>query len=175
MFLIPELARRCVCAALIGAATASSVVAQTQYRNLDAGRPGRVEDAETSARYSLDVDLAPFQIERLVGGTTRYRAEPKVGYGILPFTELELRAPIVQVNPPSASGVRPVAGLAGLSIGVMRALNLETTSIPALALSGEVSLPIGSISATQTSFLLKALATRTTRIGRIHLNVGAGS
>ena len=78
MFVIPEIAARCARAALIGAAMASSAVAQTQYRNLDAGRPGRVEDAEAASRYSLNVDLAPFQIERIAGGPTRYRAEPDI-------------------------------------------------------------------------------------------------
>jgi hypothetical protein len=159
----------------IGTAAAHPGGAQTQYRNLDAGRPGRIEDAEATARYSLDVDLTPFQIERLTGGTTRYRAEPRVGYGILPFTEIELRVPVVQVNPPSGSATQSVGGIAGLSLGALRAFNLETTNFPALAAAAEVSLPAGNLAPTRPSYLLKGLLTKTTGFGRLHLNAGFGS
>ena len=159
----------------IGTAAAGRVSAQTQYRNLDAGKPGRIEDAEATARYSLDVDLTPFQIERLTGGTTRYRAEPRVGYGILPFTEIELRLPVVQVNPPSGTTTQSVAGIAGLSLGALHAFNLETTSVPALAASGEVSLPVGTLAPKRASYLVKALLTKTTDFGRLHFNAGFGS
>jgi hypothetical protein len=159
----------------IGTSGASGAGAQTQYRNLDAGRPGRIEDAEATARYSLDVDLTPFQIERLTGGTTRYRAEPRVGYGILPFTEIELRIPIVQVNPPSGGNAQSVGGIAGVSLGALRAFNLETTSLPAFAASAEVSMPVGTLAPTRASYLLKALLTKTTDLGRLHLNAGFGT
>src|SRR4051812_47182244 len=80
-----------------GAAVAPPANAQAHYYNLDGGRPGRVEDAEPTALYSLDLDLAPLAVERLYGGTTRYRIEPKASYGVLPFTEVELRLPYVRV------------------------------------------------------------------------------
>ena len=160
---------------LIVVALSRAGVARAQYRNLDAGRPGRVEDAEPTPRYALDIDLAPFQIERLAGGTTRYRAEPRLAYGILPFTDLEIRAPIVQVNPPSASGAISAAGLAGLSIGLLRALNIETTNMPAFALAAELSLPVGGLAPARGSYLAKALLTKTTGVGRFHLNAGYGT
>jgi hypothetical protein len=152
-----------------------SANAQTQYRNLDAGRPGRVEDAEPEARYGLDIDLAAFQVERLVGGTMRYRAEPKLAYGILPFTELELRAPVLQITPPDASGGQSVAGMAGLSVGVLHALNLETTTIPALALAGEFLIPVGNLAPTRGAYMMKGVVTKTTSIGRFHANAGYGT
>ena len=150
--------------------------AQTQYYNLDAGRPGRVEDAEVTARYSLGIDLAPLSVERLSGGTTRLRAEPKLTYGVLPFTDVELRLPIVRVAPPTGSGARPATGLAGVALGGLHAFNLETPSLPALAAGGEIAFPVGgALAAPHASFLGKVVATKTTSIGRFHFNGGGGS
>ena len=162
-------------AAACVAVVARSAAAQTQYRNLDAGRPGRVEDAEPAARYTLDIDLAAFQVERLSGGTLRYRAEPKLAYGILPFTELEVRLPIVQVTPPSGSGVQSAAGIAGLSVGMLHAFNLETSDVPALAVASEFLLPAGNLGATRGSYIVKGLLTKTTHVARLHVNGGFGT
>jgi hypothetical protein len=165
---------RLLCCSFL-AAFAPLASAQTQYRNLDAGRPGRVEDAESAARYTLDLDVAAFQVERLAGGTMRYRAEPKLAYGVLPFTELELRAPIVQITPPSGTGGNSAAGIAGLTVGVLHSFNLETANVPALALATELSLPVGNLAPVRGSFFVKALATKTTQVGRFHMNGGYGT
>ena len=154
----------------VGAGNASA-----QYRNLDAGKPTRVEDAEPTPRFALDLDAAPFQLERLTGGTMRYRAEPRIAYGLLPMTDVELRAPLVQLAPSSASGASSAAGLAGVSLGVMRALTIETTNVPAMAVAAEVSLPVGGLAPERGSYLAKALMTKTTGPVRVHLNAGYGT
>jgi hypothetical protein len=46
------------------------------YYNLDAGRPGRVEDASPTARYELELQLLPVRFERFGGGGTRWRSDP---------------------------------------------------------------------------------------------------
>lgn len=157
---------------LLGARVA---LAQTQYHNLDGSRPLRVEDADPTALYALDADLGAFQLEHLSGGTNRYRAEPKLSYGILPFTELEIRLPLVSVEPPRTADTRSTAGIAGLSIGAMHALNLETPAVPALAFGAEASLPVGTLAPAQGSYFIKGLATKTTMLGRFHLNIGGGT
>jgi hypothetical protein len=65
MFAIWKLTRRCLSVALIGVATRPSSSRKRSIATLTRDVPGRVEDAEVASRYSLDVDLAPFQIERL--------------------------------------------------------------------------------------------------------------
>jgi hypothetical protein len=157
------------------AASPTRGAGQSHYYNLDGGRPTRVEDAEATALYSVDVDLAPFSVERLSGGTMRYRAEPKASYGVLPFTEIELRIPYVRVAPPAASGAPAVNGVAGVAIGALHSFNLETADVPAVALGAEISLPVGSLAPTRTSFLATLLATKTTGAGRLHFNAGAGT
>jgi hypothetical protein len=72
-----------------------ALVAQTEYYDLDAGRPTRVEDASPTERSELEIQLAPVRLEWVDGGMQRWRMEPKLSYGVLPFTEIELRAPLV--------------------------------------------------------------------------------
>ena len=109
--------------------------AQSDYYNLDAGRPTRVEDAVPTARHELEVQLANFRLERMGDGTLRWRLEPKLAYGVLPFTEIELRAPVMRIVPraPAATST----GIASLGLGAMHAFNLETSTVPAIALGGE--------------------------------------
>jgi hypothetical protein len=159
------------------AAVGRRAAAQTQYYNLDAGRPGRVEDAEPTPLYSLDLDPSSLQYERLVGGTNRFRAEPRVAYGAWPFTEVELRIPIVAVDPARAlgSGARVTTGLGGVGVGFLHAFNVETSNVPAVAVAGEWLAPAGSLAGPAGSYSLKFLATKTTSIGRWHFNAAGGT
>jgi hypothetical protein len=152
----------------------ASTDAQTHYYNLDAGRPTRVEDAVPTERYGVDLHLAALRLERLDGGIYRWRAEPKLSLGVLPMTALELRAPITHLVRRGAGG-RGTTALAGVGIGALRALNVERTSLPALALSGEALIPAGGLSSGRTSFAIQMLATKTTPIVRTHLNASLGT
>jgi len=148
--------------------------AQTQYFNLEAGRPTRVEDAVATERYALDVQLAPVRVERLGDGSYRWRAEPKLSFGALPFTEFELRIPYSGVRSRDSSGVRE-HGVTGMAIGFLRAINLETTRMPAMALAAEAQLPVGALAAPSATYSVKVLATKSGPPGRIHLNLSAGT
>ena len=143
------------------------------YYNLDAGRPGRVEDASPTARYELELQLLPVRFERFASGATRWRADPKLSYGVAPFTELELRVPLLQVN--ARGGSRSQAGIGGIAIGGLHALTLETGAIPALALAGEWIAPVGGMSAPVGSYSAKVIGTKTLKPLRVHLNAGFGT
>jgi hypothetical protein len=148
--------------------------AQTEYYNLDAGRPTRVEDAVSAERYALELVLGDLRVERLAGGVQRWRTEPKAMYGIRPFTEVELRVPVVRSFLPGAGAAS--MGIAGVGIGVLHAFNLETLHLPALALSSEILLPGGEpFGAPGASYSVKALLTRTTGIARFHVNGAVGT
>lgn len=145
--------------------------AQNGYYNLDSGRPLRVEDAVPTARGELEVQFLPFRGEWLGDGTQRQRIEPKLSYGVLPMTELELRLPVVRAHSPGAPAR---VGIASAAIGALHAMNVETRW-PAFALAGEVVLPVGSISAPRASYGAKALFTKTFPFGRVELNTGGGT
>jgi hypothetical protein len=98
---------------LLAAIVARDARSQTEYYNLDSNRPLRVEDALPTARRSLDIQLAPLRLDELTGGSRRWRADPKLSYGILPLTELEVRVPVLAVQPgpagaPAALGLTSV-------------------------------------------------------------------
>jgi hypothetical protein len=147
---------------------------QADYYNLDAARPTRIEDAVATGRNALDMQFAPFRLERLADGSYRWRTEPKLAYGVLPFTELEVRAPFLWVRPVGA-GTRSSSGFASFGVSALRAFNLETSRVPALALSGELLMRMGNLSAPKSSYSIKGLATKTTGIGRWHLNAAVGT
>ena len=147
--------------------------AQSDYYNLDAGRPTRVEDAVPTARHELELQLASFRLERVGDGSFRWRLEPKLSYGVLPFTELELRAPVMRIIPRAPAPTS--TGFASLGVGALHAFNLETAALPAIAVAGEVVLPVGSLAAPRTSYAVKALLTKTFPAVRVQLNGGAGT
>jgi hypothetical protein len=144
------------------------------YYNLDAGRPGRVEDAAPTPRYELDLQFLPVRFEQLANGTRRWRMDQKASVGVAPFTELELRAPILLIDSPSP-GVPITSGLGGLAVGGMHAFGLETGRVPAVAVAGEWLLPVGSLAARVGSYSAKLLATKTFALVRVHANASYGS
>jgi hypothetical protein len=162
--------RRIVLAAptLLAAAPAA---AQTDYHHLDAGRPLRVEDAAPAERHAFELHLAPLRLERTDAGATRARLEPKLAYGILPRTEVELRFPLLYRT--RAAGAR--AGLAGIGFGALHQFTRETPHLPAIALSAGVHIPAGAAAPEQSAFTAKLLATRSVGATRLHLNAAVTS
>lgn len=148
--------------------------AQSSYYNLDGSRPLRIEDAAPTERYALDVQLLPLRIDRYARGRVRARVEPKVSYGILPLTELEVRFPVVAAVPVRATAPWRVGG-AGIGVGILHAFGVETGALPAVAVGGEVLLRAGALAGSRTSYSTKAIITRTTRFARLHLNGAYGT
>ena len=153
--------------------TSATAHGQSGYYNLDSGRPIRAEDATPTARYELELQLPTLRVERYDEGTFRWRVEPKFSFGVLPFTELEVRIPVVRVLPRAPAPT--VTGIASVGIGALHALNIETRLVPAFAISGDVSLPVGSLAAPRAAYAVKVIATKSLPLVRLHLNVAGGS
>jgi len=149
----------------------SGAAAQSAFYNLDSGRPTRVEDALPTPRGELEIQFLPIRAEWLGDGSQRQRLEPKIAYGLLPMTEIEMRVPFVRTR---GSDGTATTGVASAAIGALHAFNVETRW-PALALAGELVLPVSTLSAPTGSYALKALATKTFRFGRVELNAGGGT
>jgi len=158
---------------LIGCAClpAAQLVAQSGYRNTEAGRPVRIEDAAPTERFGIEFQFPSFRLERLQSHVQRSQIEPRLSFGILPRTELEIRAPIVFREGASLA----TSGLAGIGVGVMRNFNDETPSLPAFAASAEVLLPAGGAATSPGTLAVRALATRTLSFARVHVNAAYGT
>ena len=151
---------------------ATSAGAQTDWYHTDGGRPVRIESAHAEARHAFQLQLAPVRVERSDRGLTRARVEPKLSYGVLPRTELEVRTPFVYRH--SGEG-RVTGGLAGVGVGALVNFNVERDLLPAVAVATDVLVPAGQAAGSGTSVTVKALATRTFGGGRLHLNAAVGT
>lgn len=155
-------------AALMVSAAARPAAAQTDYYNTDRGRPVRVEDAAPVERYAFELQLAPVRLEREGGGAYTWEIAPELAYGILPRTQVEVGLPFAFAD--GGEGEARTEGLAGIEIAALHNLNVETRTLPALAVAAEVLLPVGSLAPDETYTSLKGIATRTFSWARFHVN-----
>ncbi len=154
------------------AGAAAPLRAQTDYYNTSAGRPLRIEDAQSVEFRAIEFDVAPLRLERARAGSYRWSVHPEVEVGVLPRTQLQLGLPLAYVDTPG----RRERGLAGMELSVLHSLNAETR-IPALAVAADVFMPVGALGGDEIYATLKGIVTRTLPWARFHINaeVTAGS
>ena len=144
------------CAVLLGIAAFPAVTrAQTDYRNLDDGRPVRTEDAFVVDHHEFEV-LTPFTYDAGVGGARRYIFQPELEYGIWPNTQLSVKVPIGIVDSSGSD-----AGVGGLQFSGIYNFNAEGPHLPAFSARADLFLPAGALAGDRTLVSLKAIATRT--------------
>lgn len=156
---------RAVLPAVFLVATALPAAAQKDWYNLDRGHPFDVTDARALERKALELQLSPLDVTRREGGAYGWTFAPSLSVGVLPRTEFELSVPWGWSDGPDSRG-----GLAGVELGVLHALNVETRTLPALALEADVLLPLGALSPDAAFTTLGAIVTRTFGRSRLHLN-----
>lgn len=148
--------------AVLAAVVPAAAAAQTDYYNLDRGRPLTVEDPYPTERYALELQLATLRLERLGPGDWRWGWTPELAYGLAPRLQLEVGVPVRWVDAPPHSGLE-VEGVEG---GLLYQLLWESRAAPALGMGADVHVPrhgpaVGT---------LRALATRTWPALRVHVN-----
>jgi hypothetical protein len=146
---------------------AGRLPAQIDYRNLDDDRPVATEDAYPLERHAFEV-LVPYRFAREQGGERVHLFPVEVEYGAFDNAQLGIAAPIAAVD--VGPGSDTDWGLAGLRPFALYNFNTEGTSLPALSLRGDLGLPVGSLAGDNARFELKAIATRSWGLTRIHLN-----
>lgn len=162
-------ARRAAAAVLVTAlaATPHLAAAQTDYYNTDRGRPLQVQDAHAIERYALELQAAPLRWSRAAGPHIVFAVEPKLAWGILPRTQLEVGLPVFVTDGFDAG---PRSGVGAVHVSALHALNVETLGMPALALEAAVAIPAGRFGPSGAYATVGAIATRTVGFGRVHLN-----
>ena len=153
-------------ALLLGLAVAGPLEAQIDYRNLDDERPLFSEDAYPIERYAFEL-LVPYRYEAEADGEQVHASVLELGYGLVDNTQLGVHLPFAVLD----AGDATEFGLAGIQPFVLYNFNTEGRWLPALALRGDVSLPVGSLGGESTRFTLRAIATRSWGTTRLHLNV----
>ncbi|CAN5298445.1 hypothetical protein BH20GEM2_BH20GEM2_07400 [soil metagenome] len=155
-------------AVLVVLGVAAPLAAQKDYYNLDKNRPVRIEDAYATERYAFEVKVAPLRLERERGGVYHWGFDPEIAYGILPRTSIEVGFPFAIIDGGKAVG--RTSGLAGIEFSAFHNLNIETRTLPALGIRGDIVLPVGNLSADRVYPSLTGIATRSYSWARFHLN-----
>ncbi len=163
---VGRLGASCAVAMLAALLLAPSARAQTDYYNLDRGRPLRVEDALVIERHAIEWQLAPLRVSGGAGAGSRVALEPELAWGVWPRTQLEVGVPLVRARRAGAT----TFGGAGVDLSILHALNAETVTLPALALGARLLVPAGPLGPSRAVPTVTALATRTLSAGRLHLN-----
>lgn len=140
---------------------------QTEYADLESGRPLRVQGASAIERYAFEAQLGP-SILAPPGGNA-WALDAALLWGVLPRTQLELTVPVTSV--PAAGG--RTNGVAGPAFGALYALNVETRTLPAMAVAANVTTTAGPLAPLAPSLTLEGLVTRSLGASRVHLNASA--
>jgi hypothetical protein len=150
---------------LLGSAlVAAPAAAQTDYRNLEAGRPTAVEDAYPVERYGFELSGGYRHAELPAGA--RHLIETELVYGFARGAHAAVRLPVaISSGPGNGPG-----GLAGVGLSVLVNLSTERTSLPGLAVRVDGSLPAGAAGGRGAGLFLTGLATRSFGARRLHFN-----
>ncbi|MEO5799830.1 MAG: hypothetical protein ABIZ70_14485 [Gemmatimonadales bacterium] len=147
----------------LGALCAGRLSAQTDFRNLDDGRPIATEDAWPIEHRGFEL-LAPVAISRAAGRTESV-VTPELGWGILRNAMIGGKLPVLL----GSNG-----GIAGPRAYAFYNFNSESASLPGFALRADVAFPGGVAAGDRATVALKAIATRSWGRFRTHLNVVHG-
>ncbi|HUF36384.1 MAG TPA: transporter [Gemmatimonadales bacterium] len=149
---------------------AGRLAAQIDYRNLDHGRPVAGEDAYPLERHAFELAL-PVRSLREPGGTRLHLLPLELEYGIFDNAQIGIGFPL---GASEGAGAGTEWGLAGVTVSGFYNLNTESPVLPALAFGAGVALPVGSLAGSDARFSLKAIATHSWGLTRLHLNVARG-
>jgi hypothetical protein len=142
--------------------------AQVDYRNLDDDRPTLTEDAYPIERYAWELML-PYHFEREAGGAEEHVLLAELTHAPMRNLHFGVKAPRAVADP--ADGPSSGVELSGLKLFGLYNFNSEGVWLPALSLRTDLSLPWGGLGGDATRVTLKAIATRTWGLTRLHLNV----
>lgn len=161
---------RLLLAALAGGLVDPGLVyGQEDFRNVDPGRPIRVEDAYSLKyrEWELELGIRP---EFREGGPALYTAvaELKTGLYYDLQTGIEVHSALR-----SGGGLDSELGLEEVAVHLMYTLGQETTAIPGLGVRGDLLIPAGgALGRDELGVQVTGLATRSFGRLRVHGNLG---
>jgi hypothetical protein len=156
--------RAALWAAAVAVSISTPLAAQTDFRNLDDGRPTHTEDALPVDHYGFELAL-PYTLEAK-DEARLHLTTPELTYGLRPGGEVGLAMPLAALD--EAGGT--TWGLAGVRLFALQNLLREGPKAPALALRADLSLPVGGFGGEDPVLALKAIGTRSWGPIRAHAN-----
>jgi len=140
--------------------------AQADYRNLDAGRPIAVEDAQPLEFRALEFQFGIPRFSRERSGHWLYAFELEFKWGIFKDTHFGISSEFVVAH----GAGRTVSSFADTQLHLLYNFNEETPRFPAIAIRPELTVPTGGFSSGDVHGSLKLIASKTFGHNRIHFN-----
>jgi len=149
---------------LLVALAAVPAAGQTDYRNLDEGRPARTEDALPVDHYGFELTL-PYELEA-TDGARLHSTTPELAYGVVRGGEIGLALPLAALDRESGT----TWASAGARLFALQNVARERPGRPALAVRADLDLPVGGLGGDDAGLSVKAIATRSWGALRLHAN-----
>ncbi|HET8623402.1 MAG TPA: hypothetical protein VFM14_07555 [Gemmatimonadales bacterium] len=143
----------------------SAARAQTDYRNLDDGRPVATEDAYVIERFAFEL-VAPYRFEAGAAGSDIHALGPELSYGVLPNMQVGLETALAAAD----QGIDTEWGVGALEVSALYNFNTESAGLPALSMRAELQAPVGSLGGDVWRATFSGIATRAFGRFRLHLN-----
>jgi len=140
--------------------------AQADYRNLDAGRPIAVEDAQPLEFRAFEIQFGVPRFSRERRGHWLYALEPEFKWGILKNTQFGISSEFVVARDAGDT----VSTFRDTQFHLLYNFNEETPRFPAIAIRPELTFPTGGLATGEVHGSLKLIASKTFGRNRLHFN-----
>lgn len=140
--------------------------AQADYRNLDAGRPITVEDAQPVEFRAIEFQFTVPRFTRERHGDWHYGFETEFKWGIFKDAQFGITTDTVVAR----EGGTTVFSSRDVQFHTLYNFNQETPRMPAIAMRPELIVGTGGLGSEHQHSALKLIVTKTIRRNRLHFN-----
>jgi hypothetical protein len=151
---------------LAGILAPAALWAQSDYRNLDAGRPIAVEDAQPIEYRALESQWGLPHFVRQRSGSWLVAAEPELKLGLLKNLQAGFSSEYVAAR----DGGNTIVAARDRQFHVLYNFNQETRRLPAIAVRPELAVQSGGLGSGNLHGSLKWLVSKTVGFNRVHVN-----
>lgn len=152
--------------ALATLAGVSSARAQAEYRNLDAGRPIAVEDAQPTEFRAIEIQFGIPRFSRERRGHWSFSLERELKFGLGKDLQFGYSSELVSARSPGNT----VFAARDSQLHLLYNFNQETRRRPAIAIRPEVAIRGGGLGSQHEHGALKLIISKTIHRNRLHLN-----
>lgn len=143
----------------------SGSIAQSDYRNLDPGRPIAIEDAQPIEFRAFEFQLGIPRYSRGKEDDWELSFEPEIKWGIARDWQFGIAGENTILQ-----NTRTTNSFRDTQLNLLYNLNQESATLPASAFRAEVTLGTGALGSQNEHAALKAIVSRSFGMNRLHVN-----
>jgi hypothetical protein len=155
-----------LCAGAVVLGVAPPALGQADYRNLDAGRPIAVEDAQPVEFRAMEIQFTLPRFTRERRGHWHYGFEAEFKWGIFKDTQVGVTTDTVVAR----DAGNTVLSSRDVQIHALYNLNQETRRLPAIAIRPDLIIGAGGLGSRHEHGSLKLIVSKTIHRNRLHFN-----